>query len=130
MAKNKVGYVDGFVLPVPKNKTTQYRKMASLMAKLCKKYGVLDYKECIGEDLHPKGMGGMKFAFFPKLAKVKKGETVWFSYVAYKSRKHRDEVNKKMMQDPLMNDPNMKNMPIPFDMKRMAYGGFKVMVSS
>ena len=131
MAKNNVGYVDGFVLPVPKNKTSEYRKIAGVMAKLCKKYGALDYKECIGEDLKPKSMGGMKFTLFPQMVKLKPGETVWFSYITYKiSRKHRDEVNKKVMKDPIMNDPKNKNMPMPFDMKRMAYGGFKVMVSS
>jgi alkaline phosphatase len=128
--KVKARYVDGFVLPVPKNKIAEYKKMAGMMAKLCKKYGVLDYKECVGEDMRPKGMGGMKFLHFPQMAKAKKGETVVFSYIVYKSRKHRDEVNEKIMKDPVMNDPKMREMPMPFDMKRMAYAGFKVIVDA
>ncbi len=127
MAKAKEGYVDGFVLTVPKNKINVYKKMARMMSGLCQKYGVLDYKECMGDDMHP-SMGGMKALAFPKMARAKRNETVWFSYVVYKSRKHRDQVNAKMMKDPVMNDPKMKDMPMPFDMKRMAYGGFKVMV--
>ena len=103
--------------------------MARIMAKVCKKYGALDYKECMGDDMHL-SMGGLKTLAFPKMAGAKKGETVWFSFIVYKSRKHRDQVNTKVMKDPIMNDPRMKNMPMPFDMKRMAYGGFKVMVDA
>jgi uncharacterized protein YbaA (DUF1428 family) len=75
-------------------------------------------------------MGGMKALAFPKMAGAKKGETVWFSFIVYKSRKHRDQVNAKLMKDPMMDDPKIKNMPMPFDMKRMAYGGFKVAVDA
>lgn len=121
--------MDGFVLTVPKNKIEDYKKLARIMAKVVKKHGALDYKECMGEDLQPKGMGGMKFLYFPKMAKAKQGETVWFSFITYKSRKHRDQVNAKVMKDPIMNDPKMTDSPMPFDMKRMAYGGFKVEVS-
>lgn len=119
------GYVDGFVLLVSKKNLAVYKRLAGLMKKVCKKYGVLDYKECVGEDMQPQSMGGMKFLTFPKLAKPKKGEVVVFSFITYKSRKHRDEVNKRMMQD-----PSMKKMPkkMPFDMSRMAYGGFEVIV--
>lgn len=128
MAKNKksnMPYVDGFVLSVPKKNLRIYKRMAEPMAKLCRKYGALDYKECVGDDLSP-DMHGMKFTLFPKMAKAKKGETVVFSYIVYKSRKHRDEVNKKIMTDPIMAKMPKK---MPFDMKRMAYGGFKTMVS-
>lgn len=121
-------YVDGFVLPVPIKKLPEYRKMALPMAKLMKKYGALDYLECVGDDLNPKMMG-MEFLKFPELAKVKKGETVVFSFVVYKSRAHRDKVNAMVMKDPAMNDPKNKDMVMPFDMKRMAYGGFKSIVS-
>ena len=131
MATNKKSnkpYVDGFVLSVPKKNLAVYKKMAGLMAKLCKKYGALDYKECVIEDSQP-NMHGMKFLTFDKLVKPKKGEVVLFSYVVYKSRKHRDDVNKAMMTDPSMNDPKVKNMKMPFDMKRMTYGGFETIVS-
>lgn len=118
-------YVDGFVLVVPKNKISDYKKMAQLGAKLWKKHGALDYKECMIDDAKPKFV---TFTF-AKMVKAKKGETVWFSYIVFKSRKHRDEVNKKVMKDPMMNDPKYQDMPMPMDMKRMAYAGFKVVVS-
>lgn len=120
-------YVDGFVLVVPKKKVQAYKKMAQQGGKLWKKYGALDYKECVGDDLHP-NMGGMKASSFPKITRLKKGETVWFSFIVYKSKKHRDQVNAKVMKDPAMNDPTWKDKPMPFDMKRMAYGGFKTIV--
>jgi uncharacterized protein YbaA (DUF1428 family) len=87
-----------------------------------KKYGALDYKECAADDLNTQW--GMSF---PKLLKLKAGETVIFSYVVYKSRKHRDSVNKKVMKE-MMSDPAMNKTPMPFDMKRMMYGGFKIIV--
>ncbi len=122
-------YVDGFVLVVPKKKLKEYKKMAQGGAKIWMKYGALDYKECIGDDLKP-NMGGFKVATFPQITKLKKGEAVVFSYIVFKSRKHRDQVNAKVTKDPSMNDPEMKNTPMPFDMKRMAYGGFEVLVDS
>lgn len=128
MAKTKGTYVDGFVLVVPRKNIANYKKMARLGAKVWKKHGALDYKECMGDDLRVKSHGGMKPLAFPKLTKQKSGETIWFSYIVYKNRKHRDMVNKKVMSDPIMNDPKWANMPMPFDMKKMAYGGFKVMV--
>jgi len=121
-------YVDGFVLPVPKKNIKAYQKMAQTMVKLAKKYGALEYIEAVGDDLNPKAMGGMKIARFPQLAKAKPGETVVFSFIVFKSKAHRDAFNAKMMKDPMMNDPKMENMPMPFDMKRMAYGGFKTIV--
>ncbi|MDP3741353.1 MAG: DUF1428 domain-containing protein [bacterium] len=127
MAKNQTKYVDGFVLVVPKKKVAEYSKMAQAAGKMWKKYGALDYKECMLDDAKPKYVTFI----FPKMAKAKPNETVWFSYIEYKSKKHRDEVNAKVMKDPSMksDDPNhMEKMP--FDMKRMAYGGFKVVVNS
>jgi len=124
MSKQKGKYVDGFVLVVPKNKIPAYKKMAQMGAKMWKKYGALDYKECMIDDVKPK----MVTYTFAKMAKLKKNETVWFSFIVYKSRKHRDQVNAKVMKDPMMNDPMFKDQPMPTDMKRFAYGGFKVMV--
>ena len=122
-------YVDGFVLPVPKKKRAAYQKMAKEGAKLWKKHGALEYFECWGDDLSPT-MGPMKPVWFPTLAKAKTGETVVFAFIVYKSRKHRDQVNAKVMSDPSMNDPKNKNKPMPFDVKRMAYGGFKAIVEA
>lgn len=127
MAKNKAKYVDGFVLVIPKKNIAAYRKMAEDGKKVWMKHGALDYKECVGDDLDP-NMGGMPGLTFSKMAKVKKGETVWFSYVTYKSRAHRDQVNKKVMAEMEKQAEKYKDMPMPFDMKRMAYGGFKVIV--
>ena len=130
MAKDKVKYVDGFVLVVPKKKVAEYRKMAQDGGKLWMKHGALGYKESVGDDLNP-DMGGFPVLTFSKLAKVKSGETVWFSYIEYKSKKHRDEVNKKVMKEmEKQNKDDSGHMDkMPFDMKQMAYGGFKVEVS-
>jgi len=117
-------YVDGFLLPVPKKNLPAYRRMAQKAGKIWRGYGALDYKECAGDDLNVK-MG----VPFPRQMKVKPGETVVFSYIVYKSRAHRDRVNAKVMKDPRiqgMCDP--KDMP--FDVKRMLYGGFKVLVDT
>lgn len=122
-------YIDGFLLSVPKKKLDAYRKLAQMMAKLTKKYGALEYVEAAGEDMNPKGMGGMKFAKFPEIARAKDDETVIFSYIVYKSRSHRDEVNAKIMNDPMMKSEDMKDMEMPFNMQRMAYGGFKTIVA-
>src|ERR1041384_650974 len=115
-------YVDGFVLPVPKKNLVAYRRMAQKASRIWKEYGALDYKECVGDDLNVKiGLP------FPKGIKSKPGETIVFSYIVYKSKAHRDQVNAKIMKDPRIHalcDP--KNMP--FDDKRMLYGGFKAMV--
>jgi uncharacterized protein YbaA (DUF1428 family) len=114
-------YVDGFVLAVPKKNVAEYRRIAQAAGKVWRKHGALEFRECVGEDLKTK-MG----VPFPRLAKTKAGETVFFSYIVYKSRAHRDSVNKKVMKDPRM--AKMMNAPMPFDTKRMAYGGFKVLV--
>jgi alkaline phosphatase len=117
-------YVDGFVMVVPDENLPAYRKMAKMGGTVWKKYGALEYFECVGDDLTP------EFAqlTFPKMAKAKEGETIVFSFIVYKSKADRDKINAKVMQDPAMNGPAMKDMPMPFDMKRMAYGGFKVIV--
>jgi uncharacterized protein YbaA (DUF1428 family) len=115
-------YVDGFVIPIQKRKLKAYLRMAKLGAKLWKEYGALEYYECVGDDL--KAKWGMPFT---RLAKLKRGETVVFSFIVYKSRKHRDRVNARVMKDARLNAPEMQKMP--FDMKRFAYGGFKVLVS-
>lgn len=127
MTETNTKYVDGFVLVVSKKKAKEYRKMAEFGKKMWMKYGALDYKECIGDDMKPKGMGGMKHLLFPQMAKAKPGEDVWFSFIVYKSKKHRDEVNAKVMKE-MMKDPKNKDMSMPFDMKRFAYGGFRVVV--
>ncbi|MBX3303834.1 MAG: DUF1428 domain-containing protein [Nitrospira sp.] len=115
-------YVDGYVLPVPKKNIAAYRRLAQKAGKIWREHGALDYKECIGDDLAIK-MG----VPFPRQMKAKPGETVVFAYIVFKSRAHRDRVNAKVMKDPRladMGDP--KNMP--FDSKRMVYGGFNVLV--
>jgi uncharacterized protein YbaA (DUF1428 family) len=122
---SKTNYVDGFVLVVPKNKVNEYKKMAKEGEKMWKKFGAIDYKECMLDDAKPEHV----VLTFSKLAKAKPNETVWFSYITYKSRQHRDQVNKKVMaeMDKKYSDQE-KNQAMPFDMKRMSYGGFKVMV--
>lgn len=123
-------YVDGFVIAIPKKNIDDYKKMAKLGAKVWMKHGALDYKECIGEDLRPTGMGGMPMLTFPKMTSAKPNETIAFSYILFKSRAHRDQVNAKVMKDPMMNDPKWKDMPMPFEMDRMAYGGFEVIADT
>ena len=122
-------YIDGFVIPIKKKDIAAYKKMAQWGAKMWKKYGALEYFECIGDDWKVKKGMGQGFA---KLAKLKKDETVVFSYIVYKSRAHRDEVNKKVMKemDSSENKKKYENMPMPLDMKRFAYGGFKTMVEA
>lgn len=124
-----MSYVDGYVLPVPKKKVKAYQKIASLGGKIWRKHGALDYKECVLDDGKP-DMGGMKIMTFAQLVKPKPGETVIFSYILFKSRKHRDQVNAKVMKDPAMAEENFKDMPMPFDMKRMTYGGFESIVDA
>lgn len=119
-----MSYVDGFVLVIPKKSLAMYKRMASVASKVWKKYGALDYKECIGDDLKP----AMAMLTFPKLTKLKPSEVVVFSYIVFKSRAHRDRVNAKVMSDPFMD--KYKDKPMPFDMKRMAYGGFKTLVEA
>ena len=123
---SKANYVDGFVLTVPRKKLGEYKKMATIACKSWKKYGALDYKECVMDDAKPKFV---TFTF-AKMAKAKSGEVVVFSYITYKSRAHRDAVNKKVMAEMDATAEKWKDKQMPFDMKRMAYGGFKVLVSA
>ena len=117
-----MAYVDGFLLPVPKRKVNAYLEMSRKAGKIWKEHGAVEYRECVGDDLNVKNM-----TRFPKVAKTKAGETVVFSWFVYKSRAHRDAVIKKVMKDEriaAMMDP--KDMP--FDVKSIAMGGFKVAV--
>ena len=117
-------YVDGFVVPVPITQVDVYRRMSRKAGKIWREHGALQFIECMADDVKPG-----KWTSFPQAVKLKEGEVVWFSWIVFKSRKHRDSVNAKVMNDPRlasMMDP--KNTP--FDAKRMIYGGFAVMVSA
>ncbi len=115
-------YVDGFVLPVPKKNVETYRRMAQKAGRLWREHGALEYRECVGDDLEVKGM-----VPFTRGVKAKPGETVVFAWIVYKSRAHRDRVNAKVMKDPRI-EAMMGDDKMPFDVKRMVYGGFKVIV--
>ena len=121
-------YVDGFVLVVPKSKVEEYKKMASEGCNIWLKHGALEYYECLGDDLQPQEMGGVKMLAFTELAKAGPEETVWFSFIVYESKAHRDEVNKKVMAEMEEKHKDHKDFSMPFDMGRMAYGGFSVEV--
>ena len=115
-------YVDGFVIPIKKSTVGAYKKMAALGCKMWMKHGALAYYECIGDDLNI--AWGLTF---PKMCQLKAGETVIFAFIVYKSKAHRNQVNKKVLADPAM---NMEGQKMPFDMKRFAMGGFKTLVQS
>jgi uncharacterized protein YbaA (DUF1428 family) len=119
-------YTDGFVIPVAKNKLKHYFKIAKMAGKVWRDHGALDYKECLGDDL----TSAAAFALpFPKGIRSRKGETVVFSFIVYKSKAHRDKVNAAVMKDPriaALCDPKK----MPFDCKRMLYGGFQVVVDA
>ena len=117
-------YVDGYVLPVPRKKLEVYRRMAQKAGRIWREHGALEYRECVGEDLAVKGV-----APFGRPLKLKRGETVVFSWVVFKSRAHRDRVNAKVMKDPRLADM-MDPKAMPFDAKRMLYGGFEVLVTA
>lgn len=119
-----MNYVDGYVLPVPKKNLAEYRRIATKAGKIWREHGALDYKECVGDDLNVKW--GVPF---PRTMKLKPGETVIFAYVVFKSRAHRDRVNAKVMKDPRL-AASMDASSMPFDSKRMVYGGFKVLVNA
>jgi len=121
MAK-KYNYVDGFVLPIPKKNVAKYKKIATKAAKVWRDHGALDYVECIADDVK-KG----KVTSFPQSVKLKKGEVVFFSWITYKSRAHRDAVLKRVMKDPRLSDM-MDPKDMPFDGMRMFWGGFKPVV--
>jgi uncharacterized protein YbaA (DUF1428 family) len=115
-------YVDGYVVPVPKKKLAAYRRMAQKAGKVWRDHGALEYIECIADDVKPG-----KHTSFPQSVKLKAGETVVFAYIVYKSRAERDRINAKVMKDPRLADM-MDHKAMPFDGKRMFWGGFKVMV--
>lgn len=115
-------YVDGFVIPVPKKKIEAYRRIARKAGKVWREHGALEYIETVGDDLKPRWG-------FPKLVKTRPGETIVFSWIVYKSKGHRNQVNAKVMKDPRL-IPMMDPKAMPFDMKRMAMGGFKVLVEA
>jgi len=119
-----VAYVDGFVLPVPEKNLQTYRKLAQLAGKVWREHGALDYRECVADDVK---VG--KWTSFPQSVKLKRGEIVVFAYIVYKSREHRDRVLAKVMKDERlakMMDPKA----MPFDGKRMIFGGFKTLVEA
>jgi uncharacterized protein YbaA (DUF1428 family) len=117
-------YVDGFVIPVPKKNVAAYTRMARAASKIWMELGALEYRECVGDDLRVKGLP----PFGPGVG-AKANETVMFSWIVYKSKAHRDQVNAKVMQDPRI-AKMMEGKPMPFDVKRMLYGGFKVIVAN
>ena len=115
-------YVDGFVIPVPEKNLAAYRTMSRAAGKVWKEHGALEYRECIADDVNS------DFGLpFPKLARVKTGETVVFSWIVYRNKAHRNAVNKKIMADPRILKM-MEGKKMPFDSKRMSYGGFKTIV--
>lgn len=115
-------YVDGFVVPIPKRKLQAYRRMSQKAGKIWREYGALDYRECIADDV---AMG--KVTSFPRSVKLKPGETVGFSWIVYKSRTQRDRINAKVMADPRLKSM-MNPKTLPFDGRRMFYGGFTTLV--
>src|SRR5918996_3579654 len=115
-------YVDGFIVAVPKKNLEAYSRLSKKAGKIWREYGALDYREWVADDVK---VG--KFTSFPRAVKLKPGETVVFSYITYKSRAHRDRVNAKVMKDPRLADM-MDPQAMPFDAKRMIYGGFSVLV--
>jgi uncharacterized protein YbaA (DUF1428 family) len=117
-----MSYVDGFIVPVPKKNLAAYRKMATKAGKTWMKHGALSYMETVADDVKPG-----KSTSFPQSVKLKDGEVVVFSWITYKSRKHRDQVNTKVMKEPFM--ANFDPKSAPFDAKRMFYGGFKQLVA-
>jgi uncharacterized protein YbaA (DUF1428 family) len=115
-------YVDGFVLPLPKKNLRRYRRLAEKAGRIWREHGALEFRECVGDDLAVKS--GTPF---PRGIQAKRGETVVFSWITFRSRAHRDAVNARVMKDPRI--ASMKE-PMPFDVKRMLYGGFEVLVDA
>ena len=117
-----MSYVDGFVLPLPRKNIQAYRRMAQKAGKIWKEHGALACRECVADDVKPG-----KLTSFPQSVKLKRGEIVVFSYIVFKSRADRDRINKKVMKDPRLEEM-MDPKAMPFDAKRMVFGGFKVIV--
>jgi len=117
-------YVDAFVVPVSKRNIASYKKLSRAAGKVFREHGALEYRECLGDDLQTRGM-----LSFPKGIGTRKGETVFFSWIVYRSRAQRDKVNAKVMKDPRI-AAMMQDVQMPFDVKRMLYGGFVVAVEA
>lgn len=121
-------YVDGFVLVVPKGKEAEYQKMAEMGRDSWMKHGALQYIEARGDDLKQQEMGDEKSRAFPEMTGASATENVWFSFIVFESKEHRDEVNKKVMEEMSEAFQDQPNFEMPTDMKKMAYGGFEVAV--
>ncbi|HSE29440.1 MAG TPA: DUF1428 domain-containing protein [Candidatus Saccharimonadales bacterium] len=121
-------YVDGFVLVIPKGKQAEYEEMAKMGRDSWMKHGALQYFECRGEDLKQQEMNGQKSRAFKEMAGANDDENVWFSFIVFKSKEHRDEVNKKVMDEMGETYKDQADFEMPNDMTKMAYGGFEVMV--
>lgn len=121
-------YVDGFIIVVPKDKTEEYKQMAVGGRDSWMKHGAVGYYECRGDDLAPQEMGEEKTREFTEMAGAGEGDNVWFSFIIFNSKEHRDEVNKKVMDEMNEQMQGHENEPAPFEMKRMSYGGFQVEV--
>lgn len=117
-----MAYVDGFLIPVPEGEVAKYRRIARKAGKVWMEHGALEYRECVADDVKPG-----KLTSFPQAVKLKKGETVIFSWIVYRSRKDRDRINAKVMKDPRV-APMMQPGGVPFDGKRMIWGGFRTIV--
>lgn len=123
-------YVDGFVFVVPEDKVEEYRKMAESGKESWMRHGALSYYECKGDDLTTKDLGGGKPIEFTELAKANPGETVWFSFIIFESKSHRDEVNRKVMDEMNEKYKDAGEFSMPFEMQRFAYGGFEALVEA
>ena len=121
--KNAAKYVDGFLLPVPTAKLSAYKKMSDKARKIWLEHGALSYVETMGDDMNIQGMTG-----FNDYVKASKDETIVFSFITYRSKAERNKINKKVMADSRLNEDCMDENNMPFDLKKMAYGGFKVIV--
>jgi uncharacterized protein YbaA (DUF1428 family) len=121
-------YVDGFVLVVPKGKEADYEKMAEMGRDSWMKHGALQYFECRGDDLKQQEMGNQKSRAFAEMVGANSDENVWFSFIVFNSKEHRDEVNKKVMEEMSESFKDQNDFEMPTDMKKMAYGGFEVAV--
>lgn len=121
-------YIDGFVLVVPKGKEAEYQKMAEMGRDSWMKNGALQYFECSGDDLKQQEMGDEKSRAYKEMTGAGDDENVWFSFIVFESKEHRDEVNKKVMAEMSETFKDMGDFEMPTDMKKMAYGGFAVAV--
>lgn len=121
-------YIDGFVLVVPRGKEADYEKMAKMGKDSWMKNGALQYFECRGDDLKQQEMGGEKSRAYAEMTGANSDENVWFSFIVFNSKEHRDEVNKKVMEEMAEEYKDQADFEMPTDMKKMAYGGFEVVV--